>query len=438
MNFVDVIKGCESANGAGSKKVIQSVLAKADVNARRLISEALNPYRVFNVKKFDMPSSSTKTMDEQQDFQQFFDLLDKLHDRELTGNAARDAVTASLCKFNIHTQQYLARILDKDLKAGFSAETFNKVWSKEPIPVFDVMLADKCESVEDFEKNINFPCQGDYKYDGIRFIVFVSEKSIEFRNRSGKIESTVDGLFDEDLNKIRKHLGYDYVLDGERISDLGFTDTMNAKKEGNDLSKANLRIRAFFLMPMIDWKNQKTELTMRTNRENLKKLFEEVECSKILLTEGREVKNYKDMMNFCNDAIDLPENAARKIEGLILKDWDAHYEWDRKMTWCKVKRFYDVDCKITGFYAGKKGSRLENTLGGIYVEGYDEHNTKVVARVGSGFSDAQRNEIWNNQDKFLNTTAVITYQEITKAKNKEDCSLRFPTYSHARDDKVVF
>lgn len=166
MNFVDVIKGCESANGAGSKKVIQSVLAKADVNARRLISEALNPYRVFNVKKFDMPSSSTKTMDEQQDFQQFFDLLDKLHDRELTGNAARDAITASLSEFNIHTQQYLARVLDTDLKAGFSAETFNKVWPKEPIPVFDVMLADKCESVEDFEKNINFPCQGDYKYDG--------------------------------------------------------------------------------------------------------------------------------------------------------------------------------------------------------------------------------------------------------------------------------
>lgn len=107
------------------------------------------------------------------------------------------------------------------------------------------------------------------------------------------------------------------------------------------------------------------------------------------------------------------------------------------MTWCKVKNFYDVDCKIVGFYAGKKGKRLANTLGGIKVWGRTEDGTIVESDVGSGFSDALRNEIWNNQDAWIGATVVIKYQEISKSKNKAIASLRFPTFEHRRDDKVV-
>lgn len=437
MNFVEVIKACEQAGGAGSKKVIQAAIAEADQTARKLISEALNPYRVFGVKKFDMPQAFAKCMDHQQVFTPFFELLDKLHSRELTGNAAREAVTSTLTQFNDDTQQYLARVIDKDLKAGFSADTFNKVWPNEKIPTFELMLADKCETPEEFEQYITFPCQADFKYDGIRFLVTVTDKEITFRNRSGKPEDTVGGLFDEDLIKLRQHLGYDFALDGERISDLGFTDTVNAKKEGNDEAKKNLRIRAFFLMPLEDWINQNTKITMEENRNFLGKILDELKLPKIILTEGRIVNDYDDMTTFCNEAIDKPENAARKIEGLILKNLKATYQWDRTIDWCKVKRFFDIDCRVIGFYKGRPKSRLENTLGGITVMGYDEKGVKVITNVGSGFSDALRDEIWNNQDEWLGSTVVIKYQEISKSKNKEDASLRFPTYVRVRDDKVV-
>lgn len=437
LNFVQVIKACEEAGGAGTKKIIQAALAQANATARRLISEALNPYRVFGVKKFDMPSSWAKCTDMQHDYEPFFQLLDKLHNRELTGNAAREAVTSVLSSFNHDTQIYLTRVIDKDLKAGFSADTFNKVWPTEKIPTFELMLADKCDSIEDFEQYITFPCQADFKYDGIRFLVTVTKDQIIFRNRSGKTEDTVTGLFDADLFKLHEHLGYDYVLDGERISDLGFTDTMNAKKDGNDAAKKNLRIRAFFLMPLEDWMKQETSISMEQNREFLSTVLNELKLEKILLTEGRVVNDYDDMTSFCNEAIDKPENKARKIEGLILKNLKSVYQWDRTIDWCKVKRFYDVDCRVIGFYNGRPKSRLEKTLGGITVMGYDEHGTKVVTNVGSGFSDALREEIWNNQAEWLGRTVVIKYQEISKAKNKEDASLRFPTYERWRDDKVV-
>ena len=102
-----------------------------------------------------------------------------------------------------------------------------------------------------------------------------------------------------------------------------------------------------------------------------------------------------------------------------------------------MKRFYDADCRVVGFYNGRKKTRLENTLGGLIVVGFTEDGTRVECNVGSGFSDELRNEIWNNQKNWLGRTVVIKYQEVSKSKSKEVASLRFPTFERDRDDKIV-
>ena len=426
-NFVDVIKACENAGGAGTKNAIKDALAMADQPAQNLIAEALNSYRVFGVRKFDRP---TQYASSDGSISIVFETLDRLASRELTGSAAQEAVTWMLSCFTEETAGYLERIIDKDLRGGFSASTVNKIFPGL-IPTFEVMLADKCEEVEDFEKNITFPCMADFKYDGERTIAIVKEDTVTYYSRSGKEAVHVNGLFDEELFRLRKVLGFDLVLDGERYAS-NFTETMNAKKSGNDEAKKNLRLRAFFLMPLTDWLAQKTEITMKTNRSNLIILLHRYQCEKIIISEGREVTDYQDMMNFCNEAIDV-----HGVEGLILKDWDATYQWDRTLAWCKVKRFYDADCRVVGFYNGRKKTRLENTLGGLIVVGFTEDGTRVECNVGSGFSDELRNEIWNNQKNWLGRTVVIKYQEVSKSKSKEVASLRFPTFERDRDDKIV-
>jgi DNA ligase 1 len=435
MNFAQVLAACQAASGPGSKKLIQEALAQADDTAKVLISEALNPYRVFGVKQFEMPSSFTKAMDQQQNYEPFFRLLDKLAARELTGDAARAAVTDTLRKFNQHTQEVLARVLDKDLRAGFSADSANKAWGGKVIPTFEVMLADKCDSTEDFEKYVTFPCQADWKYDGQRTISIVRDSGVEYRSRPGLIMEHLAGVFDEDLMALRKTLGYDFVLDGETFAG-DFTETMNAKKAGNDKAKAALRLRAFFLMPLSHWVAQKTTITMRQNREALDKLV--AGCKKVTLSGGREVKDFQDMTAYCAE-VTTPgfDGQPKGHEGLILKDWESPYVWDRSMTWCKVKNFYDVDCKIVGFYKGKPKTKNANRLGGVKVWGRVEDGTIVECDVGSGWTDAQRDEIWANQDKYLGKTIVVKYQEVSKSKSKDVASLRFPTFEHFRDDKIV-
>jgi DNA ligase-1 len=444
-NFASVIHACEHASGAGSKAIILKALGQSDKDARILITAALNPYFVLGVKQFEMPETAPGISDDQQDLKPFLVLLDSLASRELTGDAARSAVRSTLSKFNEGTQKMLARVIDKDLRGGFSADTANKAWKTEPllgcgqklIPTFEVMLADKCDSTEEFEERVSFPCQADWKYDGQRTIAFVRADSVEYRSRRGLIMDHLAGVFDEDLLNIRYNLGYDFVMDGESFAS-DFTETINAKKAGNDKAKAALKLRAFFLMPLTDWMAQKTSITMRQNREQLQYLIGHAGCKRIVLSGGREVKDFQDMTAYCAE-VTTPgfDGHPKGHEGLILKDWESPYVWDRSITWCKVKNFYDVDCKIVGFYKGKKGKRLENTLGGIKIWGRTEDGTIVESDCGSGFSDALRNEIWNNQDSWLGATVVIKYQEVSKSKNKAVASLRFPTFEHRRDDKIV-
>lgn len=423
-NFTEIIRACETAEGAGTKKIIMAALATADSVAQRLIKEALDPYRVFGVRKYDAPSIAGTSKDEA--YSSLFSLLDKLCARELTGNVARDAVTTVLGLFTDADQPYIARIFDKDLKSGFSAATFNTIHSSNKIPTFDVMLADKCESPEDFETAVTFPCFSDYKLDGERTIAVVKKQEVTYYSRSGKEATHVAGLFDAELFRIRDLLGYDFVLDGERYAS-NFTETMNAKKDGNDAAKAALRFMAFFLMPLSDWISQSTKITMRHARYHLETILEQIKAQKIMMPQGREVDDYADMVAYCNEAIDV-----HGVEGLILKDWEAVYTWDRTFAWTKVKRFYDVDCRVVGTYPGRKGTRLENCLGGIQVVGFLESGERVEANVGSGFNDSDR-----VLDDWVGQTVVIKYQEVSRAKNKSVASLRFPTYERRRDDKIV-
>lgn len=427
-NFIHIIKQCEDAEGSGSKKVIQSVLAMADQVARDLIKAALDPYRTYGVRQYEMPSSYQKPGCA--GIEDFFDLLQALSSRSLTGDAARLAVTKALGCYDQETAEFLTRVLEKDLRAGFSAETANKVWGEKIIPTFEVMLADKCETPEEFEERLTFPCQADWKYDGQRTICIVrAGQPVEYRARSGKPMDHLVGTYDADLAEIRTVTGYDFVMDGESFAS-DFTETINAKKEGNQAAKDALRLRAFFLMPLTDWMDQSTQITMRRNRQILTDVFEITKPSRIELSKGREVKDYADMVAYCNEVID-----THRQEGLILKQWDATYQWDRTIDWCKVKRMWDVDGKVVGFYAGRKKSRLENTLGGITVRGVDEHGTLFEVNVGSGFTDSMRAEIWNNRDKYLDTTCTVQYQEMCKAKGSDVMSLRFPVFKHFRDDK---
>lgn len=442
--FVSAVEACENASGAGKKKVIQAALQGLSAEGRKLMFYTMNPYYTYGVKKFERPKEYAS---EDGGLDLIIDVLDQLRHGELTGNAARETVTMLLSAFTKKTASYLERVIEKDLKAGFSPDTYNKVWPNDPVPVFNVMLADKCEDAEEFEKYVTFPCQADWKYDGERNISIIKGDGISHISRSGLEAFHMNGLFDNELKAIHEFVkaefGWDeYVLDGERFAS-DWTDTMNAKKSGNDEAKSRMFIRAFFIMPLSDWEAQSTKITMRQNRENIAKILDALpHIKRITLSQGREVKDYQDMTAYC-DEVTTPgfDGQPKGHEGLILKDWDATYAWDRTMAWCKVKKFYTADGIIVSVAPGRPKSKYEKTTGRLNCIGYLENGEKFECGVGSGLKDWERDDIRDNPEKYLNgaVTIEIKYQETSKAKGKDILSLRFPTVHRfrGRDDKIV-
>lgn len=121
----------------------------------------------------------------------------------------------------------------------------------------------------------------------------------------------------------------------------------------------------------------------------------------------------------------LDEVVESGQEGLMANDIDGMYESKRVKSILKFKKFNIVDLKCIGVEQGEK--KYANTLGAIICE-YKGNTVKV----GSGFTDSQRDYYWNNQDEIIGRVVEIQYFEETQDK-QGNLSIRFPVYCGVRE-----
>jgi len=116
------------------------------------------------------------------------------------------------------------------------------------------------------------------------------------------------------------------------------------------------------------------------------------------------------------------KRVASDYEGLIWKDLDAEYEFGkRSKAWVKEKHQSEtVDVVATEFVEGE--GRLDGTLGKIKIETVDGES---VGYTGSGLTDEQRDEIWNNQEQYLGEPLEVEAEAF-------DDALRFPIFQRWR------
>ena len=131
------------------------------------------------------------------------------------------------------------------------------------------------------------------------------------------------------------------------------------------------------------------------------------------------------------------ENALQRFiddgyEGGMLRSIDGRYKQGRSTFkegfLLKLKRFYDDEAVVIGFEEKmtntnaketdergytKRSSKKEglvpaDTLGSLQVDWKG-----VVFNIGSGFTDEQRKEIWDNKEKYLGKLVTFKYQELS-------------------------
>ena len=311
-------------------------------------------------------------------------------------------------------------IFTNSLKLGVEAKTINKAFGENFIPTFNVMLAEKYfdrpERVEGKEFTITL------KLDGVRNILIKENGKVSMFSRQGQV---VDGLLDIE-NEIKNLPLDNFVLDGELLAEVEglaskdqYRETI--KRVRKDGEKHGVRFMVFDCMSITDFKNQKNNDTYIQRRKNLEQ-FQGLQHTNILpvLYQGNDTSKILELLN---------EARNNDQEGVILNLNEGVYEFKRTHNLLKVKSMCDCDLRVVGIEEGS--GRLAHTLGRLNVN----YKGNILG-VGSGFSDEMRNEVWNNQDKYMNAIAKIQYFEETTNQSNDLKSLRFPVFMEWRFDKT--
>ena len=223
---------------------------------------ALDPLVTFGVKQ--VPEKKDNISINEFQWISFKELANKLIKRQLTGHAARDAI--SLVMDSATKEQwngFYRRILIKDLRCGVSEKTINKVAKQFPkyaIPIFTCPLA---HDSANHEKKMIGKKQIEIKLDGVRVLTIIRKNKVEMFSRNGKQFHNFGHIIAEIEKVLKKDPEpHDLVLDGEVMS-ANFQDLMKQvhRKDGKQSKDAVLHL--FDICPLKNFqkglwkKNQK-------------------------------------------------------------------------------------------------------------------------------------------------------------------------------------
>ena len=360
----------------------------------------------------------------------FKELAHLLYTRQLTGHDARDAIELALSASTQNQwNDWYRRILIKDLRCGVSEKTVNKVLkdfsSIKSVPVFECMLA---HDGANHEKKITGKKLLEPKLDGVRVITIINaeNKTVTMYSRNGKelenfghitraIEANID-LFERST-----------VLDGEMVSS-SFQALMKQVHRKTDVQSEDARLMLFDILPLSEFQAGESVMGQR-RRSNLlrsmKAVFDKIGSIDIIPQIEIDLAEYVGELQFKQYNKDAIEAG---FEGIMIKDINATYQCKRSANWLKMKPFIEVSLEITNVEEGT--GKNEGRLGAFVCSGNDD-DRDIRVNVGSGFSDDDRIEFWNNRDNLSRQIVEVRADAVTQNQDGT-YSLRFPRFLRFR------
>jgi len=430
----DWIRDLESSDSRIHKeKVIEKALMAArlgSANAQCFLFncyEAYNPFHVFGVRQVAETEDLTGR---DNPWPRFWAVLEGLRTRSITGHAARDAIEAVSQEFDSEEWNGLCRrVIIKDLRCGISEKTLNKVLGKTEwkIPTFTCQLA---TDSNDHQSKMKGTKRIECKLDGVRVLALCTKNTVTLFSRNGKqFENFPD--IEAQLNRVKHRISLEtkgpFVLDGEIVGE-SFQALMKQAQRKDNVKTKDMNYYIFDVIPLADFERGFWNAQQHKRTQMLEINQSEIEAeSNLRIMPGMNVdldtaQGHDVMRRFAEDAV------AQGFEGIMIKSVDAPYECRRSSFWMKWKPVMTVDLNIIGFEEGT--GRNSGRLGAIICEGVD-NDRNIRVNVGSGLSDADRDEYWHSRDDLLGRVVEVAADAVTQNQDGS-YSLRFPRFVRFR------
>lgn len=214
------------------------------------------------------------------------------------------------------------------------------------------------------------------KYDGERIIAMNSDGKIALWTRRN-IQAT--HKFPEIVAALKEDIDDDnWIVDGEMTAKGGFRQLLNRNVEDRfRISLLSKKIPATYnIFDIVQYKKQSIGSKPLYERKSI--IMQSIhEDERIKIVPFEELKDPEEQFN---------EYIVEGYEGAVIKNLDSSYEaGQRSKNWLKIKKGDTVDVHIIG--ATKSTSSIP--FGALMME----KDGKYFGKVGTGFSDDEREEI---------------------------------------------
>jgi DNA ligase-1 len=250
-----------------------------------------------------------------------------------------------------------------------------------------------------FDRNkVKYPCFASPKIDGVRAIF----KNGKFYSRNGHEYQGLDHLQEDLITS-----SINEVLDGElTVVGKSFQEGSGLIRNSSDTPDAQFHI---FDIPSLKVPFMERLIAIQDIKYSTNSWIQSVH--------HMDCANEDVLMNFYD--------SCRSIgyEGAVVKPLDYQYKGTRSYDWMKLKPTETVDLKVIDLFEGK--GKYKGQMGGAIVNYKGKLN-----KVGSGWSDSQRQRFWDSPDLILNCTIEVDFMEET-----DDGNMRHARFKRFRPDK---
>lgn len=434
----DTIIACRNTSSKNDKVAILTE-QKDNTELREFLRVCYEPRINFYQKKIDMKLVST-TKDKFQhsrfDAKMIAHIVEQLNGRKVTGNEAKAWLADLYSRLRTkEEQELLVMLIERDVKAGFSESTINKVFGEiiTEVPYMRCSLP-KDSNIDKFDWKRGVYSQ--IKADGMfANISHFDDGTVRIESRNGS-PFPLDH-FGEIVENVQRYVPRGYQLHGEllmlrgRISGFEVLDRQTGNgmfnkilKDGEfDGSLYTPMYETWDIIPLTEAKlKNKYKTPYEARFALLKKCIPVSHTTSFLsIIETRIVNSLAEANAHYREALE------RGLEGTIVKSADAIWKDSTSKDQVKMKLEFEVDLEVEGYEEGN--GKAAGTLGALRCRTSDG---QLKVKVGSGFTDAMRRDIWERKDLKIIT---VKANSIMPPENKDTYSLFLPIFVEERNDK---